>query len=116
MMMPVLHFGVSQGSVSLGEVALPSVLFLTGIASAVIVGLAIIAFSQRRSRSYLLITMALATLLVRTGVGGLAMVGVIQLEFHHLIEHGLDGMMAVLLIAAVYWARTTERTISEDRA
>lgn len=113
--MPVLHFGINHGPVSLREVALSGVLFLAGIASAVIVGLAIAAFAQRRSRSYLLITIALATLLARTGVGGLAMIDIIPLELHHLIEHTLDGAMAVLLIAAVYYARTTARPTTEDR-
>lgn len=111
-MMPLLHFGVNHGAVSLGDVALSGVLFVAGIASAVIVGLAIVAFAQRRSRSYLLIAMALATLLARTVVGGLALFGVIQMELHHLTEHALDGAMAVLLIAAVYYARTTEQPSS----
>jgi heme A synthase len=112
--MCVLHFGVSHGSVSPGDIALPTVLTLAGIASVAIVGLALVAFAQRRSRSYLLITIALATLLVRTVIGGLAMSGVVQLELHHIIEHALDGVMAVSLIAAVYCGRTTERPTSED--
>jgi hypothetical protein len=105
----VLHLGVNQGSALIGEVALPTILVITGIASLVILGLGVVALAQRRSRSYLLITMALGTLVGRTLVGGLAMNGAIAMEFHHLIEHTLDGVMAVLLLAAVYYARTTER-------
>lgn len=115
-MKTILHFGVNHGSMSVGDVALSTVLFLTGIASAIIVGLAIIAFAQRRSRSYLLITMALVTLLARTGIGGLAIIDVVPMEMHHIIEHSLDGAMAVLLIAAVYYARTTDQQTTENHA
>jgi hypothetical protein len=104
-----LHLGVNRGSALIGEVALPTVLAITAVASLTILGLGVVAFAQRRSRSYLLITMALGTLMGRTLVGGLAMDGTIAMEFHHLIEHTLDGVMAVLLLAAVYYARTTER-------
>jgi heme/copper-type cytochrome/quinol oxidase subunit 3 len=114
--MYVLHLGTDRSPASLEALALPSVLLLTGIASSVVVGLAVVALAQRRSRSYLLITVALGTLLARTLVGGLAMNGMVQLEIHHLAEHGLDGVMAVLLITAVYYARTTERTTDGSRA
>jgi PhoPQ-activated pathogenicity-related protein len=113
---PLLHFGMNHGSVSLGDIALSSVLLLAGIASLAVVGLAVVAFAQRRSRSYLLITMALTTLLARTVVGALATNGMMAQATHHLTEHMLDGVMAVLLLAAVYYARTTERTAVGDRA
>lgn len=105
----VLHLRANQGSALIGEVALPTVLIITGIVSLAILGLGIVALAQRRSRSYLLITMALGTLVGRTLVGGLAIDGTIAMEFHHLTEHTLDGVMAVLLLAAVHYARTTER-------
>ena len=105
-----LHLGMGHDAVSLGTLALPSVLVLAGGASLVIAGLAIAAFAQRRSRSYLLIALALLTLLARTVAGGLAMSEVLPAGTHHLMEHSLDGVMAVLLIAAVYFARTTDPT------
>src|SRR5699024_7658778 len=105
----VLHLGVNQESELIGEIALRTVLVITAIVSLAILGLGIAALAQRRSRSYLLITMALGTLVGRTLVGGLAMGGMVSMEFHHLIEHMLDGVMAVLLLTAVYYARTTER-------
>ena len=105
----VLHLEASRESVPIGAVALPTVLFLTGIVSLAIVGLGIAALAQRRSRSYLLIALALTTLLGRTVVGGFAMDSTIPMQLHHLFEHALDGVMAVLLLAAVYCARTTER-------
>ena len=105
-----LHLGMGHDAVSLGTLALPGVLVLAGGASLIVVGLAIAAFAQRRSRSYLLIALALATLLARTIAGGLAMGELLPVGTHHLVEHSLDGVMAVLLIAAVYFARTTDPT------
>ncbi|EMA50492.1 MULTISPECIES: DUF7471 family protein [Halococcus] len=112
----LLHFGMGHGSVSLETLALPSVLVLAGGASVIVVGLAIAAFAQRRSRSYLLIVLALLTLLARTVVGWLAMGELLPVGMHHLMEHALDGVMAVLLIAAVYFARTTDPTTGGERA
>ncbi|EMA42345.1 hypothetical protein C448_10951 [Halococcus morrhuae DSM 1307] len=105
----VLHLGIDHSSTPIGDVALPTVLAVTAVVSLVVLGLGIVALAQRRSRSYLLITMALGTLVGRTLVGGLAMDGMLSMELHHLIEHTLDGVMAVLLLAAVYYARTMAR-------
>ena len=106
----VLHLGMGHDAVSLGTLALPGVLVLAGGASLLIASLAIAAFAQRRSRSYLLIALALATLLARTVAGGLAMGELLPVGTHHVVEHSLDGVMAILLIAAVYFARTTDPT------
>ena len=108
------HFTGASGPFPAGTLALPGLLVIAGISSVAIVGLGIAALSRRRSRSYLLITLALATLLVRTLVGGLALEGMMSLRLHHLIEHGSDGVMAVLLLAAVYFARTTDPRSNEN--
>lgn len=112
-MIGALHLGSGFEPAGVRDLALPGVLVLAGSVSLVIVGLAVAAFAQRRSRSYLLISMALATLLVRTLVGGLAVGELLAVGTHHLVEHALDGVMATLLIAAVYFARTTERSARE---
>ncbi len=84
------------------------VLALAGVASAVVVGLALAAFVRRRSRSYLLVTLALAAVLARTGVAAVTLAGGMSDGDHHLIEHGLDVVMAALVVAAVYYARTVK--------
>ena len=84
------------------------VLVLAGLASAVLVGLALAAFVRRRSRSYLLVTLALAAVLARTGVAAVTMAGGLSDATHHLLEHGLDVVMVALVVAAVYYARTVE--------
>ena len=105
---------MGNNSVSVATLALPSVLVLAGATSLIVVGLAIVAFAQRRSRSYLLIVLALTTLLARTVTGGLMVGELLPAGTHHLMEHALDGVMAVLLISAVYFARTTEPMTSGE--
>ncbi|WP_306293924.1 DUF7471 family protein [Halorientalis salina] len=107
---PSLH-AVPPGATA---VALPVVLALAGLGSSVLIGLALAALARRRSWSYLLVTLALATLLARTAVAVLTMNAVIADETHHLLEHGLDVAMAALVVAAVYTARTARGSPPEE--
>lgn len=76
--------------------------------TAVVAGLAIAAFVQRRSRPYLLVALALSALVGRTVVGLGAYTTVFDASQHHLLEHGLDVAMAALVIAAVYLVRSSD--------
>lgn len=87
------------------HVVLSLVLGVAGLCAAVVVGVALAALVQRRSVPYLLVTLALATVLARTAVGIALMWGVFPDATHHTLEHGLDVLMAGLVIAAVYTAR-----------
>jgi hypothetical protein len=91
------------------------VLLLAGAGSIVVFGLALAALLRRRSRSYLLVAVALATLVARVGVAGLSLGGMLSTDLHHLLEHGLDALMAGLVIAAVYHARTVERNARPEK-
>jgi hypothetical protein len=88
------------------EWGLAVVLALGGLGSAAILGLGLAALVQRRSWSYLLVTLALLTLLGRTAVGTVSVVGMLSVPTHHTVEHVLDVLMAALVIAAVYTARS----------
>jgi hypothetical protein len=92
------------------DLALALVLSLAGLASAGLVGLALVALLRRRSWSYLLVVLALATLLARTAVAVGSMTGGIGATTHHTLEHGLDVAMAGLVIAAVVTARSARRS------
>jgi len=83
-----------------------SLLIIGGLASAVLASLGAVAFSRRRSRSYLLIVLALVALVFKPFLGGLWLIRVLPIAQHHLLEHGMDFVIAALLIAAVYFART----------
>ncbi len=77
-------------------------LSLAAALTAVVAGLAVAAFVRRRSRRYLLVALALSTLLARSAVGMAAYLGAVGPGIHHTLEHGLDVAMAALVIAAVY--------------
>ncbi|WP_255151834.1 DUF7471 family protein [Halorarius halobius] len=87
------------------DLLLAVVLAVAGLCAAGIVGVALAALVQRQSVPYLLVTLALATLLARTAVGVALMWGVFPDATHHTLEHALDVVMAGLVIAAVYTAR-----------
>lgn len=95
--------------------SLTIVLTLAGVASLGILTLAIIALSRRQSWSYLLVTLAIGTLVLRVLLGVLMLFGFIDLTIHHLLEHVVDILMAILLLAAVYTARSTETDPSQEQ-
>lgn len=101
----LLHATAGLGP-SGSEVAMISLLVFGGLASAALAGLSVVAFSRRRSRSYLLITLALVALVFKALLGGLWMIQLLPITQHHLLEHSMDFSIAALLIAAVYYART----------
>lgn len=91
------------------EVLLPFVIALSGIATGVLAAVGLVALSRRRSPTYFLVATALSLLAVRAVVGLLAFAGVMDVGLHNFVEHGLDFVIAVLLIAAIFEARTPGR-------
>ena len=79
-----------------------------GLVSGLVIALALAALARRRSWSYVLVTLALTTLLVRTLFGLLSTGGILGEPSHHVLEHGLDILTVVLLLGAVYCARTVD--------
>lgn len=78
--------------------------FLIGLAGLIAGGLVAVALAaswRRRTRSHLLVTLALLTLGSRSVVGGAAILGGVGSGPHHAIEHGLDVLTLGLLLAAV---------------
>ncbi len=99
---PVLH---AASDVMVAQPLLLAVLVVAGLGASVVLGLALAAFVRRQSRSYLLVALALGTLLARTGVASLSLNGTLDAGTHHLAEHSLDVVMVALVVAAVYTAR-----------
>lgn len=87
------------------EPLLVVILAAGGLASALVLGLAVLALARRRSPSYVLVTLALSTLLARVVVGFMDVGGALDATAHHLLEHGLDVLTVALLLGAVYLAR-----------
>ncbi|WP_049892995.1 DUF7471 family protein [Natronococcus jeotgali] len=66
------------------------------------------AFVKRRTVSYLLIAVAFSTFLGKTSLGPAYLLGSTNTEMHHLLEHTLDVVMMALVLAAVYYAYSSE--------
>jgi hypothetical protein len=79
---------------------------LASVAAAVVFAGGLFAFARRRSRSYLLVALALGALLARTAVAAAAAVGLLDPVVHHVGEHVLDVATIGFVVAAVYCART----------
>ncbi|MFB6130214.1 MAG: hypothetical protein ABEJ28_05270 [Salinigranum sp.] len=94
---------------------LPDVVLLAGLGSLTLLALAVAAFRRRRSRPYLLVVLALSTLLVKSLLGALTVARIVPSGVHHLTEHGLDAAMAAFLLAAVYYVRDGPPTDPEER-
>jgi hypothetical protein len=104
--------GVSTVATSPGHVApapslaLTLVLVVAGLGASAIIALSLVALLRRRSRPYLLVTLAITTILARTAVAVVSMQGMVDVQTHHLAEHALDVVMVALVVAAVYTARS----------
>lgn len=92
-----------------GTFVVASMIFLSGIASVSLAVVAVLAFNRRRTPPYFFVASALVVLAAKAFVGGLTLAGMFELRTHHVIEHGLDFVMAVMLIGAVYVARSPHR-------
>ncbi|UWG48224.1 putative membrane protein [Halanaeroarchaeum sp. HSR-CO] len=88
-----------------------TLVILSGIVSLALAIIGIQAFRRRPSLSYFLVAAALVVLALKAFIGGLTVVGLLDLGIHHVIEHGLDLLMAVLLIGAIYAARSQHRCL-----
>ena len=88
------------------------VVALGGAAGAGLLGLGLAAFLRRRSRSYLLVALALGTLAARAGLAAGAAFGFVGVDAHHFGEHLLDVAMVALVVAAVYYARSVRPGVS----
>lgn len=87
----------------------PVLLAVIALATLGTVGLfliGLVAYSRRRTPRYLLVTLALGALVVRTVVGLGTVLGIVPMTAHHLVGHGLDFLIAVLILAAAYLTGT----------
>lgn len=78
------------------------VIVLAAVGTTILFCCGLVAYSRRRSPRYLLITAVLGLLVVRSVVGLGTVFGVVPMTVHHLVEHGFDFAIAVLVLYAVY--------------
>ncbi|ELZ87288.1 hypothetical protein C453_03019 [Haloferax elongans ATCC BAA-1513] len=109
-MEPPLEFALAPGHVQTAAGPLvTAIVTLSGVASVTLAVLGVAVFYRRRTRSHLLIALALLAFASRAGVVALTFAGVISDVDHHVAEHVLDLVMAGLVLAAIYYARSIER-------
>lgn len=98
------------------SISLPLLLVLAvaTVGTAFLLALALLSFTERRSRPYLLIALAISALFLRTIVAVMSMMEVLPTATHHLFEHALDVAVVVLVVVAVYYARSVERRLEPE--
>lgn len=85
------------------------VIVLAVAGTAILFACGLVAYSRRRSTRYLVITVVLGLLVARSIVGLGTVFGLVPMTVHHLVEHGLDFTIAVLILYAVYRSGSVER-------
>lgn len=88
--------------------------FLAGLGTTVLFLVGLVAYRRRRTFRYLLIALSLGLLVIRTLVGVGTILGVVPMTVHHLVEHGFDFLLAVLILYAVYQTGPVRERISGD--
>ncbi|MEF8813657.1 MAG: hypothetical protein V5A55_07545 [Halovenus sp.] len=89
-------------------------LFLAGLGTTMLFLIGVFAYRQRRTFRYLLLALSLALLVGRTVVGFGTILGVVPMTVHHLVAHGFDFLLAVLILYAVYQTGPVRERISAD--
>ncbi|WP_306052670.1 DUF7471 family protein [Natronococcus wangiae] len=79
-----------------------AVIVLAAAGTTVLFCIGVVAYSRRQSTRYLLITVALSLLVARSLTGLATVFGLLPMTIHHLVEHGADFTIAVLILYAVY--------------
>lgn len=86
------------------------VLALATVGTLVLFLVAVMAYWRRQTPVYLLLTAALGLLVGRSLVGFGTALGVVPMPTHHLIEHGADFALALLVLYAIYRTGSVETT------
>lgn len=95
-----LQPGVGETSVE-GSLLLFAIVLLAGLGTGILFSISLLAYWQRRSVRYLLITVAVGALFLRSIVGIGTVLGYTPMVVHHLIEHSFDFIIASLVLYAV---------------
>ena len=102
----LLHFQSATASVTFTFIG------LGGVVAAILTTLAVVAFLQRRSRVYMFVALAVGTLAAKAFIGIATIIGLLSAAHHHTIEHGLDLVMGICIVCAIYCARKADHSHS----
>jgi heme A synthase len=87
-------------------VVLLTVLGLATLVTMALFLVSVLAARRRRTTPYLLLTVAIGLLVVRSLVGIGTAMGQVPMSVHHIIEHTSDALIAMILLGAVYRSRS----------
>ena len=93
---------------------LVATIVLAAVGTTVLFLASLIAYTRRRTLRYLLVTLALGALVARSLFGLGTVFGYVPMTVHHLVEHSLDFLIAVLILYAVYRSGPTGETTLES--
>ena len=79
-----------------------AVLGLATLGTLALFVVAAVSTRRRRSRPYILLTVAIGLLVLRSVVGIGTVLGSVPMVVHHLTEHGFDFLIALLVLSAIY--------------
>ena len=97
-----------------GSLPLLAVVFVAGVGTGLLFLVSLVAYRRRRSAQYALISVAVGALLARSVVGAGTVLGVVPMPVHHFLEHGLDFLIAAVVLYAVY--AHAPGSVSDDAA
>ncbi|ELY95593.1 DUF7471 family protein [Natrialba taiwanensis] len=86
-----------------------AVICLAVVGTTALLGVGLVAYLQRRSSRYLLITVVLGLLVARSIIGLGTVFGLVPMTIHHLVGHGVDFSIAALVLYIVYRSRSPSR-------
>lgn len=98
----VLAMAIAEGLDPRLAPVLIAVIALAVLGTTVLFVAGVVAYSRRRTLRYLLITVVLGVLVVRSVTGLGTVLGLVPMTVHHLVEHSFDFLIAVLILYAVY--------------
>ncbi|QLG50562.1 DUF7471 family protein [Natrinema halophilum] len=84
-----------------------AVITLAVLGTTVLFVVGLVAYARRRTTRYCLITVVLGVLVVRSITGLGTVLGLVPMTIHHLVEHGFDFLIAVLVLYLVFRSGTT---------
>lgn len=90
------------------EHLLPFILAIAGLGAGLLVAVSSLALFRRQSLPYVLVTLAIGALLLRSFLGTVMLGGLLSGHSHHFLEHVLDVIVVGLLFTAIYTARRIE--------
>jgi hypothetical protein len=102
----ILQSGADSGAVE-GSLFLFGIILLAGVGTGALFVVSLLAYRQRRSTRYLIVTVAVGALFFRSIVGAGTVMGYTPMVVHHLVEHTFDFLIAALILYAVLRSKPT---------